>query len=128
MSLMGGFAESPIFVLLIINFILIIMGMFMESNSALILAAPIVLPVTTALGFDPLHIGVMMVLNLMIGLSTPPFGLCIYAVAKVARVPSEKVIKNVMPLYIPLGLALMLVTFIPVLSTWLPEFVFSHLI
>ncbi|CDZ74534.1 TRAP dicarboxylate transporter [Peptoniphilus sp. ING2-D1G] len=128
MSLMGGFVNSPIAVLLIINFVLIIMGMFMESNSALILAAPIVLPITNALGFDPLHIGVMMVLNLMIGLSTPPFGLCIYAVAKVAKVPSEKVIKNVVPLYIPLGVALMLVTFIPMLSTWLPEFVFTYLI
>ena len=127
MSMLGGAMEHPYVVLLIINFVLIIMGMFMESNSALILAAPIILQITNTLGFDPLHIGVMIVLNLMIGLSTPPFGLCIYAVARVANVPSEKVIKNVVPLYIPLGIALMAVTFIPALSTWVPEFVFSVL-
>ena len=127
MSLMGGAMEHPWIVLLIVNFVLIIMGMFMESNSALILAAPIILQITGALGFDPLHIGVMIVLNLMIGLSTPPFGLCIYAVARVADVPSASVIKNVMPLYIPLGVALALVTFIPELSTWIPEVVFSLL-
>ncbi len=125
MSLLGGAMEHPFVVLLIINFVLLIMGMFMESNSALILAAPIILQITNMLGFDPLHIGVMIVLNLMIGLSTPPFGLCIYAVARVAKVPSESVIRNVVPLYIPLGVALMAVTFIPALSTWLPNFVFS---
>ena len=128
MSMLGGAMDHPYVVLLIINFVLIIMGMFMESNSALILAAPIILQITNALGFDPLHIGVMIVLNLMIGLSTPPFGLCIYAVARVANVPSESVIKNVVPLYIPLGVALALVTFIPALSTWVPEFVFSTLL
>lgn len=127
MSLMGGAMEHPWIVLLIVNFVLIIMGMFMESNSALILAAPIILQITGALGFDPLHIGVMIVLNLMIGLSTPPFGLCIYAVARVADVSSASVIKNVVPLYIPLGVALALITFIPALSTWIPEVVFSLL-
>lgn len=125
MMLLGTAMEHPYVVLLIINFVLIIMGMFMESNSALILAAPIILQITGALGFDPLHIGVMIVLNLMIGLSTPPFGLCIYAVARVSNVASERVIKNVIPLYIPLGIALALVTFTPALSTWMPNFVFS---
>ena len=125
MLLLGGAMEHPFVVLLIINGVLIIMGMFMESNSALILAAPIILTITNALGFDPLHIGVMIVLNLMIGLSTPPFGLCIYAVARVAKVPSESVIKNVLPLYIPLGVALALITFIPALSTWLPNMIFN---
>lgn len=128
MSLLGGAMNYPIVVLLIINFVLIIMGMFMESNSALILAAPIVLQITNSLGFDPLHIGVMMVLNLMIGLSTPPFGLCIYAVARVANVPSASVIKNVVPLYIPLFVALALVTFVPELSTWIPNFVFENIL
>lgn len=125
MMLLGGAMDHPYVVLLIINAVLIIMGMFMESNSALILAAPIILQITNALGFDPLHIGVMIVLNLMIGLSTPPFGLCIYAVARVAKVPSEGVIKNVIPLYIPLGAALAFITFIPALSTWLPNLIFS---
>lgn len=128
MSLLGGAMAHPWIVLLIINAILIIMGMFMESNSALILAAPIILQITNQLGFHPLHMGVMIVLNLMIGLSTPPFGLCIYAVARVSNVPSESVIRNVVPLYIPLGVALLLVTCIPALSVWMPEFIFSTLL
>ncbi len=127
MSLLGGLADNRVVVLLLINVVLLIMGMFMESNSALILAAPIILQITAPLGLNPLHIGVMIVLNLMIGLSTPPFGLCIYTVARLADVPADKVIKNVVPLYIPLLTALLLVTFIPGLSNWLPEVVFGAL-
>lgn len=124
LSSIGGMIDYPYVILLIINGILLIMGMFMESNSALILAAPIILQVTNMLGFDPLHVGVMIVLNLMIGLSTPPYGLCIYAVAGVANVKPENVIRNVAPMYIPLMTALGLITFIPALSTWLPNFLF----
>ena len=112
---------------LIVNIILLIMGMFMESNCALILTAPIVLQITQGFGMDPVYIGVMMVMNLMIGLSTPPFGLCIYAVARVANVPSEKVIKSVVPMYIPLGIALILTTFFPALSTFVPNTVMAML-
>lgn len=125
LSFMGGMADHPYIILLIINGILLIMGMFMESNSALILSAPIILQVTNLLGFDPLHIGVMIVLNLMIGLSTPPFGLCIYAVAGVANVKPEHVVRDVVPMYIPLLIALGLITFIPALSTWLPNILFG---
>ncbi|MEY8337632.1 TRAP transporter large permease [Lachnospiraceae bacterium 62-35] len=123
MGLLGGLASHPILILLLVNCVLLIMGMFMESNSALILAAPIILQITSPLGYNPLHIGVMIVLNLMIGLSTPPFGLCIYTVARLANVSAERVIKNVVPLYVPLLAALLLVTFIPALSNWLPTLI-----
>ena len=103
------------------------MGMFMESNCALILTAPIVLQITQGFGMDPVYIGVMMVMNLMIGLSTPPFGLCIYAVSRVANVPSEKVIKSVVPMYIPLGIALILTSLIPAVSTFVPNTIMSLL-
>ena len=83
--------------------------------------------ITASFGMDPVYIGVMMVMNLMIGLSTPPFGLCIYAVARVANVPSEKVIKSVVPMYIPLGIALILTTFFPALSTFVPNTVMAML-
>ena len=127
MSLMGPIAHMPMVVIIMINIILLIMGMFMESNCALILTAPIVLQITASFGMDPVYIGVMMVMNLMIGLSTPPFGLCIYAVARVANVPSEKVIKSVVPMYIPLGIALILTTFFPALSTFVPNTVMAML-
>ena len=124
-SLLGPVAKIPLAVIFIVNIILLIMGMFMESNCALILTAPIVLQITKSFGMDPVYIGVMMVMNLMIGLSTPPFGLCIYAVARVADVPPDKVIKSVVPMYIPLGVALILVALIPALSTFVPNVVMS---
>ena len=124
-SLLGPVAKVPLAVIFIVNIILLIMGMFMESNCALILTAPIVLQITKSFGMDPVYIGVMMVMNLMIGLSTPPFGLCIYAVARVADVPPDKVIKSVVPMYIPLGIALILVALIPQLSTFIPNVVMS---
>lgn len=120
-SLLGPVASVPMAVILIVNLILLIMGMFMESNCALILTAPIVLQITKGFGMDPVYIGVMMVMNLMIGLSTPPFGLCIYAVSRVAGVPSERVIRSVVPMYIPLGLALILTSLIPAVSTFVPN-------
>ena len=120
-ALLGPVANYPLVVILIVNIILLIMGMFMESNCALILTAPIVLQITQGFGMDPVYIGVMMVMNLMIGLSTPPFGLCIYAVSRVANVPSEKVIKSVVPMYIPLGIALILTSLIPAITTFVPN-------
>lgn len=126
-SLLGPVASMPIVVILIVNIILLIMGMFMESNCALILTAPIVLQITAGLGMDPVYIGVMMVMNLMIGLSTPPFGLCIYAVSRVTNVPSEKVIKSVVPMYIPLGIALILTSLIPAISTFVPNTIMGML-
>ena len=126
-ALLGPVANIPLAVILIVNIILLIMGMFMESNCALILTAPIVLQITQGFGMDPVYIGVMMVMNLMIGLSTPPFGLCIYAVSRVANVPSEKVIKSVVPMYIPLGIALILTSLIPAVSTFVPNTIMSLL-
>lgn len=124
-SMLGMVADSPILVLLIVNLILLIMGMFMETNSALILAAPIILQITEPLGYNPLHIGVMIVLNLMIGLATPPFGVSLYTAARVNNISSDSVIKNIVPLYVPLFIALLIVTFCPPLSNWLPEMFFS---
>ena len=126
-SLLGPVAHMPLAVIFIVNIILLIMGMFMESNCALILTAPIVLQITKNFGMDPVYLGVMMVMNLMIGLSTPPFGLCIYAVARVANVPSEKVIKSVVPMYVPLGITLILVSLFPVISTFVPNAIMGFL-
>ncbi len=126
-AMLGPVAHIPLAVVFIVNIILLIMGMFMESNCALILVAPIVLQITKSFGMDPVYLGVMMVMNLMIGLSTPPFGLCIYTVARVADVPAEKVIKSVVPMYVPLGIALILTAVFPPISTFVPNVVMSIL-
>jgi tripartite ATP-independent transporter DctM subunit len=119
-----GFSSSPAMVLILINIILLILGCFMSATPALVLAVPIAVPLTTALGFDPVHIGVMMVLNLMIGYITPPFGASLYAAAKVCNTSPEKLLKECMYLLAPLLIALTLVTFVPQISLWLPTMMF----
>ena len=93
----------------------------LNANAALIILVPILTPMATALGIDLLHLGVMIVLNLMIGLLTPPVGMCLYATAKVADISLDRMIKAILPFYGPLILALLLVTFIPGIVTWLPN-------
>ncbi len=113
--------DNKIVILLLLNVFFLIIGCFMETNSALIILTPILIPLTSALGIDPLHLGVVIVLNLMVGLLTPPVGMCLYATAKVARISLDRMIKAVAPFYIPLFLTLLLITFIPQLVTWLPN-------
>lgn len=125
LSLMGGAADSKVAVLIIVNLILLLLGMFMESNSAMFLAAPIILRMTGPLGLDPVHMGVMIVFNLMIGLTTPPFGMSIFAVSKVGKVSPQGVIKEVAPMWVPLLIALALVTIFPFFSTAIPNMLFS---
>lgn len=116
---------NPVVILLLINLVLLILGCFMTSTAALVLVVPIILPITDALGVDPVHVGVFLTLNLMMGLLTPPFGLSVYTVAKVVDIKPEAVFKSVVPLYIPLMVALLLVTFVPEISLWLPRVLFG---
>lgn len=124
-SLLGGVAQNKILLLLIINAILLLLGMIMESNSIIILATPIILAMTKPLGLDPYAIAVMVVYNIMIGLCTPPFGMCLFAGAKTAGISVDRIIKEVMPMYIPLIIALILITFIPQISTFIPNLLFK---
>lgn len=125
LSLMGNAANSKFFVLLMVNIVLLILGMFMESNSAMFLAAPIILKMTNPLGIDPVMMGVIIVYNLMIGLTTPPFGMTIFAVSKVAKVSPQSVIKEVAPMWIPLVGALIAVNCIPALTMFVPNLLFD---
>ena len=125
MSLMGSAAESKLLVLLFVNLVLLLLGMFMESNSAMFLAAPIILKLTTPLGIDPVMMGVVIVYNLMIGLTTPPFGMTIFAVSKVSGVPPQEVIKEVAPMWIPLIIALIFVNAVPAVTTFVPNLLFG---
>ena len=102
---------------------LLIVGMVMESIAAILILAPILTPALMAAGVDPVQLGVVVVLNLMIGLLTPPVGMSLYMVSSIARLPLQRVVAGAMPWLIPLVLALAVVTFVPVVSTWLPNLI-----
>jgi tripartite ATP-independent transporter DctM subunit len=113
-------SDNPIVILLIINLILLFVGVFMDMTPAVLIFTPIFLPVVTALGMDPIHFGIVMVLNLCIGLCTPPVGSVLFVGCSVAGVSLQKVLKPLIPLFAVMILVLMLVTYIPELSLWLP--------
>ena len=123
MAALFEFTQNKYVILIFLNLFLLVVGCFMETNSAIMILTPIILPMTTALGLDPIHIGLVMVLNLCIGLLTPPIGMCLYATARVAKIKVETMIQAVAPFYIPLGITLLLITFIPQLVTWLPNLI-----
>ena len=118
---MLGFTDSKVAILLLITLILFIVGCFMETIAAITILTPVLLPVAISLGVDPVHFGVMMVLNLMIGLLTPPVGMVLYVLSRVTNVPFESCAKATLPFLIPLVIVLLLVTFIPQLTLWLPS-------
>lgn len=123
LSLIGSLADNPVLLILIINGILLILGCFMEALSVMLLTVPILLPLVTKIGMDPVHFGVMLTLNLMIGLITPPVGLCLYAVAGVAKLSVNEVVAEIWPYLLTLVAALVLVAFLPQLTLWLPRMV-----
>ncbi len=114
-------SDSKIVILLMINFILLFVGTFMDMTPAVLIFTPIFLPIVTELGIDPLHFGIMMVLNLSIGLCTPPVGTILFVGVGVAETTIEKVIRPLLPLFIAMIVALLLITFFPQLTLWLPE-------
>ncbi len=114
-------SDNPIVILLIINLLLLFVGIFMDMTPAVLIFTPIFLPVVTALGLDPVHFGIIMVLNLCIGLCTPPVGSVLFVGVGIAKTSIEKVIKPLLPLFIAMIFALFLVTYFPELSLWLPR-------
>lgn len=114
-------SENPLILLLLVNVFLLVVGMVLESIAAILIIAPIVAPGLVAAGVDPLQLGIVFVLNLMIGLLTPPVGMSLYMVSIVSKMPVARVIAGVMPFFIPLLLSLIMVSAVPALSTWLPE-------
>jgi len=114
-------SDNPIVILLIINLILLFVGIFMDMTPAVLIFTPIFLPIVTALGMDPIHFGIVMVLNLCIGLCTPPVGSVLFVGVGVANTTIEKVVKPLLPLFLAMILALFLITYIPQLCLWLPE-------
>nr|HMS80594.1 TRAP transporter large permease subunit [Burkholderiaceae bacterium] len=119
-ALLLGLSKEPWVLLLLVNVLLLVLGMVMETLAAILIVAPIVTPALVAAGVDPVHLGVVVVLNLMIGLLTPPVGMSLYMVAHVARMPVERVISSAWPWIVTLTLSLLAVTYVPAASTWLP--------
>jgi len=116
------FTENKIVILLIINVILLVFGALMEAGVVLILFIPILYPLAMNLGFDPIHFGVIMAVNLMIGVATPPMGVCLFMMSHISGIKLEVLMKKILPFLVPLLLVLLLISYIPELVTFLPRF------
>jgi tripartite ATP-independent transporter DctM subunit len=115
-----GVSDNKFVILLIINLILLFVGIFMDMTPAVLIFTPIFLPVTNALGIDPIHFGIIMVMNLCIGLCTPPVGSVLFVGVGVAGTTIQKTIRPLLPLFAAMLLALLLVMLVPGLALWLP--------
>ncbi len=111
---------GPIMFLVIVNVILLIGGQFMEPSGLLVIVAPLVFPIAIELGIDPIHLGIIMVVNMEIGMITPPVGLNLFVTSGVANMPMMNVVRAALPFLAVLFVFLIMVTYIPFLSTWLP--------
>ncbi|MEP6906946.1 MAG: TRAP transporter large permease [Pseudoxanthomonas sp.] len=118
-------SKNPLILLLLVNLLLLMVGMVMETLAAILILAPILTPALVAAGVDPIQLGVVVVLNLMIGLMTPPVGMSLYMMSLVARIPVHHVLLGCAPFLVPLFVALALITLVPELSTWLPNLIFA---
>ena len=112
--------DNKYVMLLIVNIAFLLIGMFMEALAAMTITLPFLVPLMSVYGIDPLHLGVVLVLNLMIGLCTPPVGTSIFICAKTANITIEKMYKAILPFLVPLIIVLFLITYVPGLVTWLP--------
>ena len=110
--------------LILVNIFLLFVGCFMETIAAITILVPVLLPIAIKLGIDPIHFGLIMVLNLMIGLLTPPVGMVLFVLAKVSRLGFEKTVKAVLPWMVPLFATLFIITFFPSVVLWLPKLLY----
>ena len=120
-TVLTGVTSNRIVLMLLINVILLIMGCFLEATSIITIMVPMLLPIARAIGMDLVAFGVIVVLNAMIGLITPPVGLCLYISAGIAELPMSKVIKPVLLFMIPLVTVLLLISLFPQIITFLPN-------
>ena len=115
-----GMSDNPIVILLTINVLLLFVGTFMDMTPAILIFTPIFLPVVTKLGMHPVHFGIMMIANLCIGLCTPPVGTCLFIGCGVGKTTIAKVTKTLLPFFGAMVVSLMVITYIPATSLWLP--------
>ena len=120
-QLILGISDNPVIILLIMNVLLLVVGTFMDLTPAILIFTPIFLPIAQNLGMDTIQFGIMLVFNLCIGTITPPVGNTLFVGCRVAKTKIEGVIKNILPFYVSIFVILMLVTFIPAISLFLPR-------
>ena len=120
-NLITSISSNRVVVILLLNLILLILGMIMDMAPIILISTPILLPVAQSVGLHPIQFGIMMVLNCGIGLLTPPVGAVLFIGSAVAKRPMEKVVKATLPFYICMIIALLLISFIPAISLWLPK-------
>ena len=120
-SAITGITRNPYILALLLNLILLVLGCIMDMAPIILIATPILLPIATSIGIDPIQFGIMMILNCGIGLLTPPVGAVLFIGSAVAKVPMEKVVKATLPFYLCMIVALLLITFIPGISLLLPS-------
>jgi tripartite ATP-independent transporter DctM subunit len=113
--------DNPLVFLLLVNVALLITGMFLEPVAGLLITVPVLMPAAVEFGIDPLHLGIVMILNLVLGLLTPPVGLVLYVLSSVTGSSVQTVTRGTVPFLIPLLITLLLITFIPAFSLWLPS-------
>lgn len=116
-----GLTNNPILLALLLNLILLVLGCIMDMAPIILIATPILLPIATSIGLDPIQFGIMVILNCGIGLLTPPVGAVLFIGSAVAKEPMEKVVKATLPFYLCMIVTLLLITFIPGISMWLPS-------
>jgi tripartite ATP-independent transporter DctM subunit len=117
--------KSPAYFLLGVNAALFLIGMFIETSAAIIVLAPILAPVAMHFGIDPVHFGLVMVVNLALGMITPPFGVNLFAACTVARISLDRIIKDLIPFVLVILVCLMVVTYVPALSLTLRDLVYA---
>lgn len=119
-EVMTGISENPIALLLMLNLVLLVLGMIMDMAALILICTPIFLPVVQSFGMDPLQFGMILLMNLGLGLCTPPVGACLFVGCAIGKVPIEKAVKTIWPFYLAILIALMFVTYVPAVSLTLP--------
>jgi tripartite ATP-independent transporter DctM subunit len=119
-------SEDPLAVILLLNAVLFVCGCFMSTAETITLLTPIIAPLLVKFGIDPIHFGQVMVLNLMIGQLTPPFGIVLYVVMRVGQIPFDRLVKACIPFYVPLGVVLLLIILFPSLVLFLPNMILGR--
>lgn len=114
-------SENKYVILVMINFMLLVLGTFMDMAPLILICTPILLPVIAAIGVDPVHFGIVMMLNLGIGLVTPPVGTTLFVGCAIGKVPIERATRHLWPFWIAMLVVLVLVTYIPALALWIPS-------
>ena len=118
-----GMTDNTVYILLMINGVLLLLGMIMDMAALILICTPIFLPIMQALGIDPLQFGMILLVNLGLGLCTPPVGSCLFVGCAVGKLPMEKAIRTIWPFYLAIFVALMLITFVPAISLTLPSLI-----